>query len=213
MKDTTEDWYAVNNEASTDPTPTNPKAKTCQRVMYWIFAVFFLVKTVLFDKQFFSYIKRYWETYNTFNQVEIWIMLLTAVKVTVVVPNYAINEINWLFWVFIVNSAVTFWLSHLLHMRACMARNGSRCEARSFIVLFAFRIMLILIIIFIGPVFDNLVRHPDKHFYAIELTCTPHHPYPIRFILIFLLDFVSATFDFIVFLVSPKTHGSKQRLK
>ena len=214
MEDTSEDWYMVNNETSTNSTTDYPKPLAgSMLVIFWAFAVFFAVKTVLFDKQFILYIKRYWDTYSTLNQVEIWIMLVTAVKVTVVVPDYFLNEINWLFWVFIVNSLVTFWLSHLLHMRACMARNGSRCEARSFIALFAFRLLLIPCIIFLGPKLDNVLNLCESQKDFIILECRPSCPYPIRFVLIFLLDFISATFDFIVFLLSPKTDGSKQRLK
>ena len=129
-------------------------------------------------------------------------MLLTAIKITVCVPNYWYYEINWLFWVFLVNSAVTFWLSHLLHMRACMVRQASVCEARSFVAVFAFRIILIFGIIFAGPIFENIGRK-DGHYYSFMLDCTKDRPYPIRFILVFLIDFASATFDFIVLLVSP----------
>ena len=187
---------------------------TCQKVMFYIFGAFVIFKTVIFDLQFYSYIKRYWETYQTLNQVEIWIMLFTAIKITVVVPDYVFNEINWLFWVFIVNSAMTFWLSHILHMRACMVHQSSVCEARAFVAVFAFRIFLIICIIILGPIFDNLSNNEGAEYeYSFRLKCTDDNPYPIRFILIFLLDFISATFDFVVFLLRETTLGEQQRLK
>ena len=180
--------------------------------MYWIFGIFFIFKSIAFNVQFFSYIKRYWQTYKTLNQVEIWIFLLTAIKMTVVVPDYWFYEINWLFWVFVVNSAVTFWMSHLLHMRTFMVRKGSVCEGRCIVAWFVIRIILIIAIIFIGPIYDNWIRGSD-HYYSFILKCSNDAPYPIRFALIFLLDFVAATVDFIIFACRPKTQGSKKRLR
>ena len=171
-----------------------------------------MIKMVLFDWQFYNYIKRYWETYHTLNQVEIWIMLITAIKITVVVPDYVFQEINWLFWVFVVNSIVTYWMSHLLHMRKLMINQGSVCAGRWFVALFVFRILLILAIIFAGPVFDNLSRKHDRD-YSFKLECTKGCPYPIRFSLIFLVDFFAATLDLLIFVCSPKTQNKQERLK
>ena len=58
----------------------------------------------------------------TWNQVEIWLMMLTIIKFNVVLPDYIFKEINWFFWIFIVNSFVTYWLSHVIHMRSVMTR-------------------------------------------------------------------------------------------
>lgn len=59
--------------------------------------------------------------------------------------------------VFIANSAITFWLSHLLHMRACILRQGSVCEARIFVVLLVMRLLIILVFIpFFGPFLDSV---------------------------------------------------------
>ena len=49
-------------------------------------------------------------------------MLLTIVKFNVVLPDYLFFEINWLFWIFVINSLVTYWLSHVIHMRSVMIR-------------------------------------------------------------------------------------------
>ena len=85
-----------------------------------VFYIIVVGKTLAFDWGFYNYIKRYYQTYKSFNQVEIWMLLLTMVKVTVLMPNYFLREINYLYMVFIINSATTFWLSHILHIRSCI---------------------------------------------------------------------------------------------
>ena len=59
-------------------------------------------------------------------------MLLTAVKVTALVPDYFLGDINYLFWAFVINSLTTFWLSHVLHLRCCILREASICRIRGF---------------------------------------------------------------------------------
>lgn len=141
-------------------------------VVKWAFFIFFVVKAILFDWQFYNYSKRYYETYKTFNQVEIWIMVLTAIKITLVVPDYLYCSVNWLYFIFIANSAVTFWLSHLLHMRACVVRQGSVCEARAFVVLLCLRLFIVLVLIpFFGPYMDTLMRNVDTFDYQVILYC------------------------------------------
>ena len=88
--------------------------------MMYAFMVIMAGKTLAFDIGIFNYIKRYYQTYKTFNQVEIWILLLTGVKVTILLPDYFLREINFLYWVFVLNSLTTFWLSHVLHIRGCI---------------------------------------------------------------------------------------------
>ena len=182
-----------------------------EKIIFWVFAVFLIVKAILFDLQFYNYIKRYKETYQTWNQVEIWIMLLTAVKITILIPDYFVKNINWIFWIFATNSAVTFWLSHVLHMRAIMARKATVCAARSIIALFAIRLLLLFVILVVGPVIDRVLT--ETKYYNLLLECQPGNPYPFRFLLIFSLDFLSASIDFIILWASPKTFSPKQRLK
>mmetsp|Transcript_9097 Transcript_9097/g.12371 ORF Transcript_9097/g.12371 Transcript_9097/m.12371 type:complete len:153 (-) Transcript_9097:1477-1935(-) len=140
-------------------------------------------------------------------------MVLTAIKVTVVVPDYLFQEINWLFAVFIANSGTTYWLSHVLHMRGVMSRQASRCEARSFVALLIVRLSITFIIVFVGPIFDNLMRDETQRSYYFWLKCESNNPYPLRFLLIFFMDFFWATTDLMIFIFSPKTYSSKKRLK
>ena len=59
-------------------------------------------------------------------------MILTAIKVTALCPDYFLYEINWLFYVFVVNSGTTFWLSHVLHMRGCIIKQRPKMVVRGF---------------------------------------------------------------------------------
>lgn len=84
------------------------------------FMIIMTAKTIAFDISITGNIKRYYVTYKKFNQAEIWLLLLTVFKVTIVLPNYFYREINWLYYVFVINSFTTFYLSHILHMRGCI---------------------------------------------------------------------------------------------
>ena len=104
-----------------DPATGQPvNLSISQEIMMYAFMVIMVGKTLAFDVGIFNYIKRYYQTYKTFNQVEIWILLLTGLKVTILLPDYFLKEINFLYWVFVLNSLTTFWLSHVLHLRGCI---------------------------------------------------------------------------------------------
>ena len=82
-----------------------------------IFFILLLIKTVLFDVNITKYVLRYLKTYKTWMQAEIWILILTAIKVSILLPNYWIKNMNYIYWVFVMNTTTTFWLSHVLHQR------------------------------------------------------------------------------------------------
>ena len=96
-------------------------------ILKYGFEVFVVLKTLGFDYALIRYIMRYYQTYKSCGEVEIWLMVLTAIKVTILMPDYFLQEINYLFVVFVINSATTFWLSHVLHMRACIIQEKSLC--------------------------------------------------------------------------------------
>ena len=207
-----EDWF-ISDICQEIKDDGNPEANCCGECCYIGCGVFFIIKATLFDLQYFGYIKRYIQTYLSWNQVEIWLMMLTIIKFNVVLPDYYFKEINWFFWIFIINSFVTYWLSHVIHMRSVMMRQASRCAARSFVAVFAIKIITLICIILAGPIFDNLTRDDKFDTYSFKLTCSKNYPYPIRFLLVFFMDFFWATFDLFVWFCSPKTASSKARLK
>ena len=61
------------------------------------------VKTLLFDFSITRYVIRYKQTYKTWHQVEIWLLLLTAFKVSFALPNYFLKEMNYLFYIFVLH--------------------------------------------------------------------------------------------------------------
>ena len=65
--------------------------------MVYAFMVFMVLKTLAFDFSFYGYVQRYKKTYGTWNQVEIWLLVLATVKLTILLPNYFYKGINYLF--------------------------------------------------------------------------------------------------------------------
>lgn len=182
------------------------------------FGVFMLVKTLLFDISLTKYIIRYYKTYKKLMQVEIFLFILTAFKVTILLPNYLIKNINWIYWVFIINSGTTYWLSHVLHQRNCVVWERSQRYARGVTSLFALRIIGLLCIIFLAPAVHlikfSILYDDNKDEYNFLLTCDEENRiYPTRFLMIYCMDFASAIVDMIFFICIPKTAGTKARLK
>lgn len=140
--------------------------------------------------------------------------MISAFKVTLLLPNYFIREINFLFIVFILNSATTFWLSHVLHIRGCIIQNRSKGCARFFQVLFVTRLFLLFFILYLAPVVQHIADEDKTKFYYI-LRCDKDHTqvYPLQFLAVFLLDVLSAITDLIIFIVSPKIVNKSKRLK
>ena len=64
------------------------KLEEWQYGIVYTFMVFMVLKTLAFDFSFYGYVKRYRKTYGTWNQVEIWLLILAAVKLTFLLPNY-----------------------------------------------------------------------------------------------------------------------------
>ena len=174
--------------------------------MKWAFYFFIPLKTLAFDIGIYNYVLRYLQTYKRWCKAEIMILLLTAIKVTALCPNYFFYEINWLFYVFVVNSATTFWLSHVLHMRGCIIKQKSKMKVRGFKALTIIRFGLLFILLFCGPFLDELYRlnHFDYHFL---LTCNSKQVYPLRYATVFCLDVASAVTDLMIFALSPKTEN------
>ena len=166
-----------------DPFNGEPyEMKLKDEIVSIVFYIIVVGKTLAFDWGFYNYIRRYYTTYKKCNQVEIWLLLLTAIKVTVLMPNYFIREINYLYAVFIINSATTFWLSHILHIRSCIIQERSECTARCFLALTVARVCLLIIIIFGGNLVDRHLfkarTNTDKGSHII-LRCDEGEVYPM----------------------------------
>ena len=147
--------------------------------------------------------------------MEIWLLIITAVKVAILLPNYFIREINFLFLVFMINSATTFWLSHLLHIRGCIILEKPKSYVRFYRSLLTARIVLLLALYFLAPTtqyfFSDFTDNFNSEYF---LRCDiERHEYPYEFLLIFFLDALSASIDLTIFLCSPKMHNKRKRLR
>ena len=188
--------------------------KLSTQILKWAFYIFIPAKTVAFDFGIYNYVVRYLETYKVWCQAEIWILILTAIKVTVLCPDYFLYDINWLFYVFVVNSGTTFWLSHVLHMRGCIIKQKPKMVVRSFKFLTIVRFLLLFIILFFCPFLDQLFTWQAGNYeYSFMITCDPEQVYPLRFALIFCLDVLSAVTDLMIFALSPRIENKQRLLK
>ena len=125
-----------------------------QVLIAYFFMAFMVIKTLAFDFSFYSYVQRYRKTYGTWNQVEICLLILAAVKLTILLPNYFFKKINYLFYIFALNTLCTFWLSHILHLRGCIIRNVTSCTARSYMALFISKIAILAVLVGVSPLFE-----------------------------------------------------------
>ena len=67
--------------------------------------------------------------------------------------DYYLMEINFLFYTFVINSALTFSVSHVLHMRGCIIRQAPLNTARCFQLLTIGRFTVLVLLVFLGPFF------------------------------------------------------------
>ena len=85
-------------------------ARKIRNVFFEVFVVF---KCVSFAYKLIWMALKYKRTYGTLSLPEVWIILLTLLKVTILIPNYFIIEINTLFVVFLLNSYCSYFLTYI----------------------------------------------------------------------------------------------------
>ena len=79
----------------------------------WFFKIFVVFKCLSFGYKMIWMAIKYKRTYGTLRLPEVWIILLTLLKVTILIPNYFIIEINTLFIVFLLNSYCSYFLTYI----------------------------------------------------------------------------------------------------
>ena len=72
---------------------------------------------------------------------------------------------------------------------------------------------ILALLFFLGPLLDSAFDDTRGISYYIPLTCDGQRVYPLRFLLVFTLDVLSAFTDMIIFLVSPRIENKRKRLK
>ena len=76
--------------------------------------MFVTFKCLSFAYKLMWMLHRYHLTYGTFKMPEVWITGATLLKITLLLPNYFIIEINTLYVVFLLNSYCSYFLAYVL---------------------------------------------------------------------------------------------------
>ena len=153
--------------------------------------LFITLKCILLVVKSIQVSIRYYRTYDTIIQFEIWYFLLSAWKVAVLVPNIIIVvNINYMFAMFVVNSLMLITSNYFLHMKALSAMYN-RESSVNFSVLLAVRLFFLFCIVMwaMYPVFG--------------LRCSPD-VYPDQLAALMFLDFVNSLTDLVITCKMPR---------
>lgn len=110
----------------------------------------------------------YKKTYKQSAQFETIFLLISAIKIIVLIPNVFIYEINWIFYVLVLNSALAYTLSFELRRRTTTLLNMDKKAKTCSKVWFIARMCLLMFII--ASTFVRLDKVKSNHFF---LTCLP----------------------------------------
>lgn len=77
------------------------------KIRNWFFQFFIVIRIALMTYRICWTTFKYYKTYGKMNQGEIWILLMTLVKLFILFPIYWLHEMNMLFVVFALNSVCT----------------------------------------------------------------------------------------------------------
>ena len=147
---------------------------------------------------------RYYRTYDTLLQFEIWFMLCSAVKIMILVPNILITaNINYLFTNFVINSLMNNVANFVCHSKAITAMYNQERYSLKLSLLLAFR-MFALFMIVMGAMYPEL-----------GLSCKGKDPYPKQLAAIMYLEFFNSIVDLIITIYLPKgvTRITEERRK
>jgi len=73
-------------------------------ILLWARNIFIVTKCVVFIVKSLVVSAKYKETYETWNQFEIWFFVFGAVKILCLAPNIWFTEINYFYFMFATNS-------------------------------------------------------------------------------------------------------------
>lgn len=131
---------------------------------------------------------RYFKTYDTLLQFEIWFMLLLACIVCILLPNYLIfNNLNWLMFALVVNSfsmqIAGFHIHNKVH--AASIYGGKQDSSLALTILLTVR-MFILFCIVVWTLYKQggLICLENGKF-----------QYPVQIIVVMQMDFANAVID------------------
>lgn len=159
----------------------------------------------------------YRKTYKKWLTFETLFLVICAIKILILMPDVFIYELNWLFYALALNSSLAYTLSFELRSRTNRMLDATDASHRLSIIWYGAR-MAVLVFIMITPLidfFDKKAPHYmvcDKLIYRkCLLKLTPLVAY--NFLLIFVLDFVSALIDLVNLLRLPKFMSRRKRIR
>lgn len=98
---------------------------------------------------------KYYRTYERVNVPEIWINLMTLIKLFLLLPIYWLHDINLLFLVFTLNSICMVWLNYILSQRMTVALDLGPRHVKSIKYFTILWVIVFLGMIFVMPLFDG----------------------------------------------------------
>ena len=137
---------------------------------------------------------RYKNTFGSVKQFEIWYFICASCYILCFLPVVLFREINYLFYMFAVNSALRYWLIHTQQLRQAVALYRPVKDIRRLHCLFVAKYMLLILLCF-TPILSFLRSD------VFRLNCELPHLYPLQFCGIFILDLVSSIFDMLQFVL------------
>ena len=146
--------------------------------------VFLIIKSVQASR-------RYFKTYDTILQFEVWFLMFSAFKILILIPNILVTvNINYLFTMFVFNQLMTIVSNYHLHTKFIMAVYDTEHSVRFSLLLTARLFVLFMLVMWaMYPIFG--------------LKCVPD-PYPSQLAAIMYLDFFNSTCDLVITCKLPR---------
>lgn len=136
---------------------------------------------------------RYYKTYDTILQFEIWFLALSAFKITSMLPNMLlIMNINYLFTMLVLNELMLIISNHHLHTKTLKAMYYQEVDHTKLSYLLATRLILLFSIV-MWAIYPHL-----------GLECSAESPYPSQLAALMFLDFANALVDLVITLFLPR---------
>ena len=107
---------------------------------------------------------RYYQTYDTILQFEIWYLAMSAIKILILIPNIlVVVNINYLFTMFTINQLMTIISNYIMHTKTLLAMYNTE-SSLNFSLLLALRLFLLFMIVMwaMYPTF-GLECYPDPY--------------------------------------------------
>ena len=129
--------------------------------------------------------KKYRLTQGTWKVPEIRIIVAQFLKITLLLIAYFLQEMNCLYFVFIINSLCTYWLQWMLIMRVCVCLELEYHKVRCFNIFTLIQVGTYVASYFVLPAFFLYVDPEANPYYGLGLDCSYGDVYRKSIVIIF----------------------------